>query len=58
MYCVNKWKHSANAKNVPQTHQPVPVYEDVHHMAQSIELDKETLELKENVAYGPLDVAR
>ena len=57
VYCVPKCKQLYNSKYGHQlsvSQQPVPDYEDVHHTTNSLEHDKHTIELKENVAYGPI----
>ena len=57
VYCVPKCKQLYNSKygrQLPVSQQPVPDYEDVHHITHSLEHDKQTIELKENVAYGPI----
>ena len=57
VYCVPKCKQLYNSKYGHQlcvSQQPVPDYEDVHHKTHSLEHNKHTIELKENVAYGPI----
>ena len=57
VYCVPKCKQLYNSKYGHQlsvSQQPVPDYEDVHHTTHSLEHDRHTIELKENVAYGPI----
>ena len=55
VYCVPKCKQLYNRKYGHQlsvSQQPVPDYEDVHHTTHSLEPDKHTIKLEENVAYG------
>ena len=48
--CITRWnKSSKRASNMPEPQQTVPVYEEVGAQSQKIEL-------KENVAYGPVKV--
>ena len=57
VYCVPKCKQLYNSKYGHQlsvSQQPVPDYEDVHHTTHSLEHDRHTIELKENVAYRPI----
>ena len=58
VYCVPKCKLLYNGKYGRQpsvSHQPAPVYEDVlTTTTHSLEHDKHTIALKENVAYGPI----
>ena len=57
---ILKCKQLYNSKYGHQlsvSQQPVPDYEDVHHTMHSLEHDRHTIELKENVAYGPIELA-
>ena len=57
VYCVPKCIQLYNSKYGHQlsvSQQPVPDYEDVHQTIHSLEHDKHTIELEENVAYGPI----
>ena len=58
MYCVPKCKQLYNDKYDNQlsvSQQPVSDCEDVHHTTHSLEHNRHTIELKENVAYsGPV----
>ena len=57
VYCVPKCKQLYNSKYGHQlsvSQKPVPDYEDVQHTTHSLEHDRHTIELKENVAYEPI----
>ena len=61
LYLVTRCKQSLPTTKNDQasgTHLPVPVYEDVQVSPQSPKQqhDKQTIELKENMAYGPIDM--
>ena len=56
LYVVTRCKQSYSTKSdQPAVVQlSVPVYEDVHALPQPSGNNKQTIELKENVAYGPI----
>ena len=57
VYCVLQCIQLYNSKYGHQpsaSQQPIPDYEDVHHTTHSLEHDIHTIELEENVAYGPI----
>ena len=59
MLCLSvilRYKQShANKNDQPvETLPPLPVYEDIHVSPPSTENNKQSIELKENVAYGPI----
>ena len=61
LYLVTRCKQSLPTPKDDQasgTHLSVPVYEDVQVLPQSPKQqhDKQIIELKENMAYGPVDM--
>ena len=59
MLCLSvilRYKQShANKNDQPaETQPPLPVYEDIHVSPPSTGSNKQSIELKENVAYGPI----
>ena len=55
-FLILRYKQShANKNDQPaETQPPLPVYEDIHVSPPSTGNNKQCIELKENVAYGPI----
>ena len=55
-FLILRYKQShANKNDQPaETQPPLPVYEDIHVSPPSTGNNKHSIELKENVAYGPI----
>ena len=55
-FLILRYKQShANKNDQPaETQPPLPVYEDIHVSPPSTGNNKQNIELKQNVAYGPI----
>ena len=51
---ILRYKQSHANKNDQPAETPLPVYEDIHASPLTTGNNKQSIELKENVAYGPI----
>ena len=54
LYFIMRYKQSHGNKNDRPAVNPLPVYEDIQVSPTSTGDDKQVIELKENIAYGPI----
>ena len=50
-----KQSHVNKTEQLAETHPPLPVYEDIHVSPPSTTDNKQVIQLKENVAYAPIN---